>query len=136
MSTNDNVELKRYYDIEYSAVASGAGDQRVYLKDIGFDDFSPEALEAAKEEVETNPDIDGDLFGEWEMSDDTIEIQEYVEGDNSWKCCLCDAEFIGGFGNNPDPLMKRWNAQCCNACNTNLVIPARLKQVMEANSRK
>ena len=126
-------ELKKYYDIQYLARAWGAGDQRVFLKDIGHDDFSEEALEDAKEEVMSNPEIAGDLFGDWEMVDDSVDIQEYEEGDNSWTCCLCDATFIGGFGNNPDPVNKEWSARCCDACNASIVLPARVKEALEAN---
>ena len=133
ISAADEVELKKYYDIEYVVNAYGAGDQRVFLDDIGHDDFSEEALEDAKEEVRMNPDCEGDLMGDWEMVDDSVDIQEWEEGDNSWKCCLCDAEFIGGFGNNPDPVVVKWDARCCDACNTNTVIPARLKEAMECN---
>jgi len=126
-------ELKKYYDIEYVAKAWGAGNQRVFLDDIGFEDFSDEALEDAKAEVGMNPECEGDLFGDWEMVDDSVEIQEWEEGDNSWECVLCNETFIGGFGNNPEPVVKEWSARCCDACNTNIVIPARLKEAIEAN---
>ena len=128
-------ELRKYYDIEYDATARGYSTQRVYLDEIDCDDFSEDALELAKDYVINNPDVEGDLFGEWEMADDCINIMEYEEGDNSWKCCLCDAEFIGGYGNNPDPVDKHWNARCCDVCNTNTVIPARFKQAVEINKR-
>ena len=126
-------ELRKYYDIEYSAQAMGYSVQRVYLDEIGEDDFSEEALESAKEEIRMNPDCEGDLYGEWEMTDDSINVMEYEEGDNSWTCCLCDTTFIGGYGNNPDPVVVKHDARCCNACNTNVVIPARLKEAMECN---
>ena len=126
-------KLRKYYDIEYTATAYGAGSQRVFLNDIDHDDFSEEALEDAKEEVRMNPECEGDLFGEWEMADDYIQIQEYEEGDNSWECVLCNDTFIGGFGNNPDPVVKEWSARCCDSCNTSIVLPARDKEAIEAN---
>ena len=129
----EDTKLRKYYDIEYSATAMGYSTQRVYLDDIDCDDFSDDALELAKDDVINNPDVEGDLFGEWEMADGQVEIQDYDWGDNSWKCCLCDAEFIGGYGNNPDPVVVKHDARCCNACNTNIVIPARLKEAMECN---
>ena len=129
----EDTKLRKYYDIEYSATAMGYSTQRVYLADIDHDDFSPEALEDAKEDVINNPDVEGDLFGEWEFCDESVDVQEYEEGDNSWECVLCNEEFIGGYGNNPDPVVKEWNARCCNPCNTNIVIPARLKEAMECN---
>jgi len=126
-------ELKKYYDIEYVAKAWGAGNQRVFLKDIGHDDFCEEALHDALDDVRMNPECEGDLFGDWEMVDDSVEIEEYEEGDNSWKCVLCNDIFIGGYGNNPDPVVKEWSARCCDACNASIVLPARVKEALEAN---
>jgi len=39
------------------------------------------------------------------------------------KCCLCGKKFEG-WGNNPAPLAKK--GECCDDCNINKVIPARL----------
>ena len=133
-----DMEIRKYYDIEYTATAIGASVQRVYLDDIDHDDFSEEALEDAKDDVINNPDVEGDLFGEWEMNDGEVEIQEWEEGDNTWECVLCKQMFIGGYGNNPEPVVniykpETFNARCCDACNTNQVIPARLKIAMECN---
>jgi hypothetical protein len=143
-------KFRKYYDIEYSAQAMGYSVQRVYLDEIGEDDFSEEALESAKEEIRMNPDCEGDLYGEWEMTDDSINVMEYTEDDNSWTCCICDTLFIGGYGNNPDPVkknlkgehIKQWDPndpdgydpRCCDSCNTNVIIPARIKQATEINS--
>jgi len=44
------------------------------------------------------------------------------------KCCLCGQEF-DGFGNNPWPLNNDENARCCDKCNAEKVIPARIMQV-------
>lgn len=41
-------------------------------------------------------------------------------------CCICRQVFIG-YGNNPEPVKKR--GRCCDLCNYNKVIPARLKQI-------
>lgn len=41
-------------------------------------------------------------------------------------CILCGAKDIG-FGNNPEPLKKYEEGQCCDTCNDTKVIPARLK---------
>ena len=125
-------ELKKHYDIEYVVHAYGAGNQRVFLKDIGHDNFSDEALEDAREEVMMNPECEGDLFGDWEFCDESVEIQEWEEGDNSWECVLCNDIFIGGFGNNPAPVVKEWSARCCDSCNIDIVIPARIKEAAEA----
>ena len=42
------------------------------------------------------------------------------------KCCICGKEFIG-WGNNPWPVVKDPQAECCDECNWEKVVPARLK---------
>ncbi len=46
-------------------------------------------------------------------------------------CILCGAE-IDGFGNNPEPVASFDQGRCCDKCNRNLVIPARIKMAGEA----
>lgn len=43
-------------------------------------------------------------------------------------CCLCGNEYTGA-GNNPFPLCTEGNdaSYCCDKCNKELVIPARVK---------
>lgn len=45
-----------------------------------------------------------------------------------YKCCLCGKE-IEGFGNNPDPLgnLGEEDEECCDECNSEKVIPARIE---------
>ena len=42
-----------------------------------------------------------------------------------FECCLCDKTFEG-YGNNPAPVKNE--GLCCNKCNWDIVIPARLRQ--------
>lgn len=42
------------------------------------------------------------------------------------KCCFCKKEIVG-FGNNPQPVNNKRNARCCDKCNWEIVIQARLK---------
>ena len=49
-------------------------------------------------------------------------------GDEVWKCVLCKEHFTG-YGNNPDPLAMG-KGECCDVCNTNQVIPARIKMMV------
>jgi len=44
----------------------------------------------------------------------------------TYTCCICGAKFIG-YGNNPAPLCHE--GRCCDACNMNHVIPARLRLI-------
>ena len=44
------------------------------------------------------------------------------------KCCFCGKPF-DLYGNSPDPVDMRKNARCCDSCDTNIVIPARIGYV-------
>ena len=46
--------------------------------------------------------------------------------EETFRCCICFKEFKG-IGNNPDPISEKEDDRCCDGCNTNNVIPARLK---------
>lgn len=46
------------------------------------------------------------------------------------RCCICGREFYG-FGNNPWPVNKEENSECCKDCNVNVVIPARIKEATD-----
>jgi hypothetical protein len=56
-------------------------------------------------------------------------------------CCLCGARYYN-YGNNPAPLMSivsnnsKVQNRCCDNCNVNRVIPARLKQLKGGNENK
>ena len=46
------------------------------------------------------------------------------------ECCICGRLFPEGSGNNPDPVMPLITEdgkknECCDSCNTSVVIPAR-----------
>ena len=43
-------------------------------------------------------------------------------------CCLCGQE-IDGYGNNPEPISTNEDDRCCDSCNLEKVIPARLEQL-------
>lgn len=44
----------------------------------------------------------------------------------SKKCIICEKEYEG-YGNNPYPLAEK--GQCCDECNIEKVIPARLRRI-------
>lgn len=49
-----------------------------------------------------------------------------------FKCCICGEETTG-YGNDAWPVVsndKNWGNRCCDECNKNKVIPARL-QIMQ-----
>lgn len=45
-------------------------------------------------------------------------------------CCICGSECENEWGNNPYPISKDVNDRCCNVCNDNYVIPARIKNYL------
>jgi len=47
----------------------------------------------------------------------------YMEKKKARKCVLCGCE-LSGYGNNAEPLAE---GLCCNKCNSEKVIPARIK---------
>lgn len=56
-------------------------------------------------------------------------------------CCICGKEFEG-WGNNPDPVLsydgKLFSEDdvCCDECNGNIVIPARIIQFYETSGKE
>jgi len=56
--------------------------------------------------------------------------------EKKYTCCICHKEFTTNqkyWGNNPEPVMPGYdkktgkNNLCCDDCNINVVIPARMK---------
>lgn len=45
-------------------------------------------------------------------------------------CCFCGQVFYG-YGNNPYPADKNPDARCCDVCNSTIVIPARINEMMK-----
>lgn len=49
------------------------------------------------------------------------------------RCCICGKPFRPGeWGNNPEPVKPYSEGTCCDKCNLDKVIPARLKQLKES----
>lgn len=49
-------------------------------------------------------------------------------------CCICGKPLKNKFGNNPEPFKK--SGRCCDKCNTEFVIPARLSDLTIINNEK
>ena len=49
------------------------------------------------------------------------------------KCCICGST-IKGYGNNPWPIKNK--GKCCDKCNSQYVIMARLKTIAYLNEKK
>ena len=84
------------------------------------------------------------VFGKWNWTKREETHSAYLEGcanqepqathgSQRWfKCCLCDKQ-AKGWGNNPQPLMS---GKCCDECNTDKVIPARMWGFVKADLAK
>ena len=54
-------------------------------------------------------------------------IKDYVKEPNEYfECCFCK-KLVKGYGNNPAPVKN--SGKCCNECNAEIVIPARLMEM-------
>ena len=51
-----------------------------------------------------------------------LRLNEYITG-KEFNCCICGRPSLG-YGNNPDPV--RTEGRCCDSCNDQYVIPARM----------
>lgn len=45
------------------------------------------------------------------------------------KCIICGKQIVG-YGNNPEPVRRWFDGSCCDECNREKVVPARLKLAM------
>lgn len=50
--------------------------------------------------------------------------------DSEYVCCICGKAF-NGCGNNPYPVSKDENAECCDQCYLDVVIPARYMEMFQ-----
>lgn len=51
------------------------------------------------------------------------------------KCCICGKAFVpGDWGNNPEPVKSYSEGTCCDKCNRDVVIPARLVEIKNDRS--
>lgn len=77
------------------------------------------------------------------MNDETLlktAIAKKIAEDEERKtgpCCLCDKQYEN-WGNNPYPLCHEddGDSRCCEACNTNKVLPARMVELFKKDYLK
>ena len=111
-----------YYDAEY------LDKKNIKYDHIGTDEFNKHnklfAEMVAPDRVE-----DEELHHGLEITDTFVAGSTQGSernGKEIWQCVICEEHFTG-FGNNPDPV--KINGDCCDACNTNHVIPARMQEI-------
>ena len=68
-------------------------------------------------------------YPEYHMDNQSLRIWDKMKKMEIKKCCFCEQD-ITGYGNNPAPV-KANNLKCCDKCNFNIVIPARMKIIGE-----
>jgi len=149
---------RKYYDVQVDLDIQSFVTKRIYVDEIDQyrNDMNKEMLtyydidenyEHKDEFNETNrmlaEDIATDDANEldWtqnaEVQDMNVihdpETGEEVDGKDIWRCVIC-SHYFTGWGNNPDPVKNY--GECCNSCNTNAVIPARLGQIINNDNLK
>ena len=76
-------------------------------------------------------DLVDENVGEPVAKDEEPPVAEELEDEH--KCCIC-GEPIEGYGNNPFPV--KTEGDCCDKCNAEVVIPARIEKMRAAASEK
>lgn len=107
----------------FKLYTNGFFEQLIHVvTDKGFDFALSEAVERASESFKRS-------VNENELS---LCFVKDMEGDDvdfhcsrKYICCICGEEHIG-YGHNPNPVAV--DGECCNRCNTSVVIPARIKE--------
>jgi hypothetical protein len=118
-----NKEMLEYYGIDkdYEHKDEFNDTNRMLAEDLALDDV---------EEVDWNEFVEiqaKNVIHEPETGEENTAKQEI------WRCVICHEHFTG-WGNNPDPVKKY--GECCDSCNTNAVIPARLGQIINDENLK
>ena len=143
---------RKFYDVQVDLDIASFVTKRIYLDELDQyrNDMNKEMLEyygidkdyEHKDEFnETNKLLAEDLAldevqeDEWtenaEVQEQNVlhepETGEETTAGEIWRCVICN-EYYTGWGNNPDPIKNY--GDCCNDCNTNAVIPARLGRII------
>ena len=106
--------------------------------DISYDDIMKFAESATKKDLAELTALRKDLGSEFEEDDPEVQeifraIENLVKGSlheavEPKTCVICNQEYTG-YGNNAEPVAKGY---CCDKCNMEKVIPARLCHVNES----
>ena len=117
-----------YYDTDYLE------QKNIKYDHIGLDEFNKHNMLFA-EMVAPDRVEDEDLHQSIQVTDTfvtgSIEGSERA-GEEIWQCVICDEHFTG-YGNNAEPVKE---GICCDTCNTNHVIPARMSELFAEQQRE
>ena len=150
-----NERQRKYYDVEVQCTITGTVTKRVYIDELKSHMQNYDCKEWEIEGNVITEDIGQDEFNnnnekfaeliatELIESDEILENIETNEptsmyategseiaGDEIWQCVICKEHYTG-YDNNPDPVAD--TGGCCDTCNTNKVIPARMAELMHMN---
>ena len=148
---------RKYYDVEIEYQLVATIEKRIYVDEMAqyideyydsdyLDQKGIVSEEVGEDEFHNNnmlfaeliaPDLieDEDLHHNIQVTDTFVtgsgEGSERA-GEEIWQCVICDEHFTG-YGNNADPVK---DGICCDACNTNSVIPARMSELFAEQQRE
>ena len=154
---------RKYYDVEVELDLSAVATKRIYIDEINQyrndmnenmlkhygidehyehkDEFNEPnrmlAEDLAKDEIEEEDYINEIEVQNMSVIRDPDAGMETTKGD-IWRCVYCKQHFTG-WGNNPETIGKlRFDLddKCCDTCNTNHVIPARLSDIINNKNLK
>ena len=144
---------RKFYDVKVDLEMTSFVIKRIYLDEIDQyrkdmnkemlksygcdenyehkDEFNEQnmmlAEDLAKEEVEDEDWEEHIEVQEMNVLHEPVTGEENTAKQDIWRCVIC-YEHYTGWGNNPHPVKNY--GECCNDCNTNAVIPARLGQII------
>jgi len=147
---------RKYYDVEVECHLVATVMKRVYVDEFASHvdaHFDCEHLdryhniisdEVGADEFHNNNRLFAELLAPTIIEDEEImDVMQTTEnfatkawegeelaGEPIWQCVICEEHFTG-YDNNPDPVAE--TGGCCDACNTNKVIPARMAELMQMN---
>ena len=111
------VILKDGQDVIASEYIDSPEDFREFLKDISVDASCEMNIEASA----------NDFLG-GRITPFVKECADILEKAKRNTCCIC-GRAIEGYGNNPWPVNTNEEARCCDACNLEFVLPARIRSL-------
>jgi rubrerythrin len=121
-------ELDQYRQNMNTAMLKAYGcDENYTHKDEFNEENKMLAEDLAMEEVQEDEWTENAEVQEQNVLHEPETGEETTEGNDIWRCVIC-SEYFTGYGNNPDPVKNY--GDCCDSCNTNKIIPLRVKQII------
>ncbi len=148
---------RKYYDVEIQYQMVGTVEKRIYVDEMAqfvdtyydtdyLDKMGIVSEEVGEDEFHNNNQMFAEMVAPDRVEEEELHADMEVtdifvagssegserDGEEIWECVICN-NYFSGFGNNPDPIKD--DGDCCDACNTNQVIPARMSELFEEQQR-